>query len=80
MQANFYHLMEYNLGFLLALLFYLFAISSKHPLYRLLILILLPPFYFVAGGFVLPFLGIFLCHLLYIERGRSNYIFSQRIA
>ncbi|NNM06953.1 MAG: hypothetical protein HKO65_17785 [Gemmatimonadetes bacterium] len=76
LQANYYHLMEYNLGLLLVLLFYLFSITSDKRYQRVLVLALVPLFYFLAGAFALVFAGMFACHVLFLQKGKGKYPFT----
>jgi len=70
MQANYYHLMEYNLGFLTVMSFYLFFISSSGKWRRIAVLILFPLFYYFAGGYAMIFAGLYVVHLL--VNGKDN--------
>jgi hypothetical protein len=74
MQANYYHLMEYNLGFVLILSYYLFSISSLKKYHRILIIILLPFFYYLAGAYVMIFAGMYIGHNLIYEKGAQKYV------
>jgi hypothetical protein len=73
MQANYYHLMEYNLGFMLVVAYYLFFISSSGKWRRIAVLILFPLFYYVAGGYAMIFAGIYIIHLLFKEKDRNRF-------
>jgi hypothetical protein len=75
MQANYYHLMEYNLGFVLILLYYLFYISSGEKKRPIIVLILFPLFYYVAGAYAMFFAGMFISHNLFLEKGKHGYIY-----
>ncbi|MBK7133981.1 MAG: hypothetical protein IPH69_14495 [Bacteroidales bacterium] len=73
MQANYYHMMEYNLGFLMVLVFYLFMISSDRIYHRILILILFPLFYYLAGAYAMIFIALYIIHnIIHIRRGSIN--------
>jgi len=76
MQANNYHMMEHNLGFLLILLYYLFSVSSVKTYHRILVLILFPLVYYLAGAYGLIFTGMFLVHVLFLERGKQKYVYA----
>ncbi|NMC37664.1 MAG: hypothetical protein GYA41_05015, partial [Bacteroidales bacterium] len=73
MQANYYHLMEYNLGFMMVLAFYLFFISSSGKWRRIAVLILFPLFYYIAGGYAMIFAGLYIIHMLFKENGRNKF-------
>lgn len=74
MQANYYHLIEYNLGFILILSFYLFSISSVRIYHRTLVLILVPFFYYLTGGYILIFGGLYIIHNFFLENANLRYI------
>lgn len=76
MQANYYHMMEYNLGFLLILLYYLFSFSSGKTTRRILVLILFPLVYYLAGAYVMIFAGMFVFHVLLLDEGKRKYIYA----
>lgn len=76
MQANYYHMMEYNLGFVLILLCYLFLVSCRKKYQRILLLILIPLFYYLAGAYSMIFAGMYILHSLIFEKGRQKYIYT----
>lgn len=76
MQANYYHMMEYNLGFLMIFLFYLFMISSEKKHHKILILILFPLFYYITGAFAQIFAVLYIVHNLIITKGKQKYVNS----
>jgi hypothetical protein len=76
MQANYYHLMEYNIGFVMILLYYLFSISSVKTYHRILILFLLPFFYYLVGAYVLIFTGLYFIHILFNENVKQKYVYA----
>jgi hypothetical protein len=76
MQTHYYHFMEYNLGFLLVLLYFLLSILPKKKYYRYIALMLIPLFYYVTGAFSFIFAGIYLLYCLLYEKGRQGYLYS----
>jgi len=76
MQANYYHMMEYNLGFLLILLYYLFYVLSGEKYYRILVIILFPLFYYLCGAYALIFAGMYIIHNLFLDKGKQKYIYT----
>lgn len=76
MQANYYHLMEYNLGFLLVLSYYLFSISSGKKLRQVFVIILFPLFYYLAGAYAMIFAVMYIVHNLFPEKDKQKYIHS----
>jgi len=75
MQANLYHDMEYNLGFLLVLTFYFFSVSSRRTSHRTLVLALVPLFYYLADAYVAVLVGLLVIHTLFLETGKEKYVF-----
>jgi len=76
MQSNYYHLMEYNIGFNVALLFFLFAVSSGRVWRKIAVLLLFPLLWYVSGGYSLIFAGMYLVYILLAERERHSLIFA----
>ena len=74
MQANYYHMMEYNLGFLLVILSYLFftSIPAKHR--HTIIIILFPLYYYLAGAYAFIFIVLYIMHNLFLEKGKRKYL------
>ena len=77
MQANYYHLMEYNLGFLMLLIFYLFLVSSPEKYRHILVLIMFPVFYYLVGAYAMIFGILYLIHNFFLEKGVQRYIYSS---
>jgi hypothetical protein len=76
LQANYYHLMEYNLGFLLVLLYYLFSISSGKKIIQGLVIIMFPLFYYLAGAYALIFALMYIVHNLIFNNSIQKYVYS----
>lgn len=76
MQTHYYHFMEYNLGFLLVLLYFLVSILPEKKYYRYIALMMFPFFYYVAGAFSWFFLGIYLFYCLLYEKRKQGYVYS----
>ena len=75
MQANYYHMMECNLGFLMILVFYLFSVSPTGKYHKIIVLCLFPLFYYLAGAYALIFVIMYLIHNLSVEKTGQNYFF-----
>jgi hypothetical protein len=73
MQANYYHLVEYNIGIILILAYYLFSILSDNKFYKILVVVLWPLFYYLAGAYALIFALLHIIQNLLSDRGRSKY-------
>jgi len=76
MQANYYHMMEYNLGFLMVLIYYLFMISSERKYHRIIILLLFPLFYYLTGAYAMIFIALYIIHNLIHQKGKQKFIYS----
>lgn len=79
LQVNLYHEMEYNLGFLLVLLFYLFSLSSPGKLRRALAMGLIPLLYFLAGAYAIVFGSLLVVHTLLLQRGGHRYAHASLV-
>ncbi|MCX6259390.1 MAG: DUF6057 family protein, partial [Bacteroidia bacterium] len=64
MQTHYYHLMMYNLGFLLVLLYFLLSILSEKKKLRYLALALFPLFYYLESAYALIFIGLYIIYCL----------------
>lgn len=76
MQMHYYHFMEYNLGFLLVLFFFLLSILSKKKYLRYIITVLIPLFYYIAGSFALMYAGMYLLYNLIFGKGFHKFVYS----
>ncbi len=76
MQANYYHLMEYNLGFLMVLLYYLFSISSGDKIRQGFVIIMFPLFYYLTGAYAMIFALMYFVHNLTFNKGIKKYVYS----
>ncbi|NQU54697.1 MAG: hypothetical protein HQ522_19415 [Bacteroidetes bacterium] len=76
MQTHYYHKMEYNLGFLLVLLYFLLSILPGKKYNRYFALTLFPLFYYLAGAYSWIFLVMYIFYNLSFEKERQQYSFS----
>ena len=76
LQANYYHMMEYNLGILMVLSYYLLLVSTGERYHHVLVLILFPLYYFLTGAYAQIFLLMYIFHNLVFEKGRRRFIYS----
>ncbi len=79
MQTNYYHMMEYNLGFVTVLVLYLALVSYGGRLNIIVKLILVPLIYYLTGAYFMIFLGVCLVHNLFIEKGKERFVHSTFI-
>jgi uncharacterized membrane protein YhaH (DUF805 family) len=73
MQSHYYHMMTYNLGFVMVLLYFLFPIFSKKKLILYISLALYPFFYYLTGAYALIFLCLYIIYVLSCKKGRQKY-------
>ncbi len=76
MQANYYHLMEYNLGFVFVLAFYLFFISYGGKYKHFGVFVTFPVLYYLAGAYIMIFLVMYILHSLVTADGKQRLIHS----
>jgi len=74
MQANYYHLVEYNIGIILILAYYLFSVLSDNKYFKILVIILWPLFYYLAGAYALIFALMHIIQSLFSDKGSHRYI------
>jgi len=74
MQANYYHLVEYNIGIILILAYYLFSVLSDNKYFKILVIILWPLFYYLAGAYALIFALMHIIQSLFSDKGSRRYI------
>lgn len=79
MQANYYHMMEYNLGFVMILVYYLLTVSSENKYHQIKVLILFPLFYYLTGAYAMIFGALYISHNLIIVKGKRKIIFASLI-
>ncbi len=76
MQANYYHMMEYNLGFVAVLALYLAIVSYSGKLKIIVRVILVPLLYYITGAYFMIFLVMYFVHNLFIERSKKRFFDS----
>jgi hypothetical protein len=69
--------MEYNLGFLMLLIFYLFLVSSPEKYRHILVLIMFPVFYYLVGAYAMIFGILYIIHNFFLEKGVQRFINSS---
>lgn len=72
MQSHYYHEMEYNLGYLLVLLWLHISITAKKSHNRYPILALFPLFYYISGAYSWIYMLIYVLYLLFFEKGSKR--------
>jgi hypothetical protein len=76
MQTHYYHLMEYNLGYISVLLIFGISINLTKKGRQWILLVIFPLFCYISGGaFALLFLCLYLIYLLSYEKCIRNFIY-----
>jgi len=75
MQSHYYHMMEYNLGFVIILALLLFTLKSKTTRQRYITIALFPLFYYLSGTYSLVYLSASMLYFLLFEQGTSRLKF-----
>ena len=76
MQTRYYHSMEYNLGYILVLIYFLVAIIPEIKILRYLGLCFFPLFLYLSGAFAWIFLGIYGFYMLVYGKGINKIVYS----
>lgn len=76
MQSHYYHMMEYNLGFVMILTLMLFTVKSKTEIHRFIIVAIFPLFYYLTGTYSLIYLSVCIPYLLLFETGMKRIKFT----
>lgn len=75
MQTHYYHLMEYNLGYITVLLIFEISIVLSNEGRKWILLMLFPLFCYISGGaFAILFLCLYLIYLLFYEKSMQKLI------
>ncbi|MGQ9621770.1 MAG: DUF6057 family protein, partial [Bacteroidales bacterium] len=69
MQSHYYHIMAYNLGFLMVLLYFLLVLKVRKKSAHLTLISLYPVFYYITGAYALLFAGLYAIYSLVYEKG-----------
>jgi len=65
----------YNLGFLIAVLYFMLFIRTESKTKKYIILAFFPIFFFIAGAFALIFIGLFIFYCLIYIKGKGKYYY-----
>jgi len=79
MQSHYYHTISYNLGYLMVLIYFLFASSSENKRIHIATLILFPLFYYVTGAYALIFSGLYIIYILIYLKGARKFFYSLSV-
>jgi hypothetical protein len=74
-QTHYYHLMMYDLGFLLVLVYFLLSILSEKKTLRYITLALFPLFYYLDGAYALIFIGLYIIYCLFYLKKPEKYYY-----
>lgn len=72
MQTHYYHMMEYNLGFILVFAYLHLSIIAEKRKAGYLVLLMFPLFYFMTGAYAWIYLGIYVIYKLSCEKGMKK--------
>ncbi len=75
MQTHYYHLMMYNLGFVLVLLYFRLSLISEKKINKYLMLVLFPLFFYLTGAYAVIFSVIFIIYSLLYVKGPQKYYY-----
>ncbi|MCF8335506.1 MAG: DUF6057 family protein [Bacteroidales bacterium] len=75
MQTHYYHSMEYNLGYILVLLYFLITTVQNKKQSRYIALALFPFVYYLVGAYIWIFLVMFILYSLLYEKGKVRYVY-----
>lgn len=73
MQANYYHMLEFSIGYILVLLIYLLLLSGW-KFSKQAVLLIFPLFYFISGGYAFIFMAMYIVHYLISGTPRQRYL------
>jgi hypothetical protein len=75
MQTHYYHFMMYNLGFLMAILYFMLFVRTENKAVKYIILAFFPVFFYIAGAFSLIFIGLYIFYCLFYIKGTGKYYY-----
>jgi hypothetical protein len=68
--------MEFNLGFVLILGYYLLSISSDKRMRQVIVIIIFPLVYFISGAYAVIFMIMYIIHNIVQAKNKAGLIFS----
>ena len=80
MQTHYYHLMLYNVGFVIVIAFFLIIISQETIRNKYIALAFFPLVFYVTGAFALVFIGMFIVYCLVYLKGRHRFLLPLMLA
>jgi hypothetical protein len=80
MQTHYYHLMLYNIGFVLVIAFFLIIIIQVNIRNRYIAIAFFPLLFYIAGAFALIFIGMFIVYCLVYLKDRHRYLLPLVLA
>ena len=75
MQTHYYHLMMYNLGFLLVIVYFHIWLLTERKTIRYLVLALFPLFFYLTGAYAVIFICLFILYSLFYIGGPHKYYY-----
>ncbi len=80
MQTHYYHLMLYNIGFVLVIAFFLIIIRQENIRNKYIALAFFPLLFYIVGAFALIFIGMFIAYCLVYLKDRHRYLLPLLLA
>ena len=75
MQTHYYHFMMYNLGFLIAVLYFMLFVRAENKTMKYIILAFFPVLFYIVGAFSLIFIGLYIFYCLIYIKGTGKYYY-----
>ena len=75
MQTHYYHLMMYNLGFLLVLIYFLLWVATEKKTLKYLLLAFFPLFFYITGAYAVIFICLLILYSLLYIKGPQKYYY-----
>lgn len=79
LQIHRYHQLEYNIGFLIVLLYLLYAIQPAFKKYRYIVIAVFPVVYYVIGAYIWIFLIMYIIYTFIHGTGKRKYLIPAYI-
>ncbi len=73
MQTHYYHMMLYNLGFLLILIYFLLFVLSERKISRIVLTVFFPAFFYFSGAYAVISAILILIYTLFYLKGPERY-------
>lgn len=75
MQTHYYHLMLYDLGFILIMVYFLLMTITEKTIFRYILLAMFPVFFYITGAYAAVFLCMFVLYCILYLQGPHKYFY-----